>query len=370
MARVLVVGPTSEPWVAIAAEVDEDLARLRRPDVELTYRCTGAGPASIRSEDDVAAAAPFVVQAVIDAAAEGFDAVIVDCTSDPGVDAARRMVTIPVIGPGEAMRDAIDRALPPVCVLSGDDLRSLDATTLGERTADAGSVAFGGTGFSHVAERLRAERPDRPVLDPLHVALDAAVTALTAREHRFTATDYLELSRLIIEHWSSALDRDWSVGAGEVEWSCWKTAEHVVDCEFSYALFLASRCEADYPKFGELDALPDAQPVDLVDGLRAVTTMLHAVIVTAEPGARAIIRRRPAPMTGSAEDFAARGAHEMVLHAHDITSGLGVPFEPPADLTRRLLWSTLEWPVFDRIEPSGDAWSDLLERSGRARISR
>jgi len=367
MARVLVVGPTSEPWVAIAADVEPDLERLRRPGVELAYRCTGAGPTSIRDEDDVEAAAPFVVRTIVDAAAEGFDAVIVDCTSDPGVDSARLHVTIPVVGPGEAMRAAIDRSATPVWIVSGDELRTLDESELLARARGAATVAFGGTGFSHLAELLRADDPIRTVLDPLSVAMEAALAEL---DHHFGVADLATLSQLVIGCWTDAADRDWTRPAGTLEWSCWKTAEHVIDCVFSYALFFGSRRQDGYPPFGELTALPEATPGDFVDGLRAVTTMLQAVLVTAEPGARAIIRLRPHPMTGNADDFAARGAHELVLHAHDIATGLGVRFEPPTDLSRRLLRSTLDWPVFERIEPTDDPWSDLLERSGRARLKR
>ena len=83
--RILVVGPTSAPWSAVADEVTADLARLTRPGIELEYRCTGGGPASIRDSTDAAAASPFVVRTVQAAEHEGLDAVIVDCTDDPGV---------------------------------------------------------------------------------------------------------------------------------------------------------------------------------------------------------------------------------------------------------------------------------------------
>jgi hypothetical protein len=41
---------------------------------------------------------------------------------------------------------------------------------------------------------------------------------------------------------------------GTLEWSCFKTADHTVDCVFSYAFFLASRRTDRYPPFGELHA--------------------------------------------------------------------------------------------------------------------
>jgi Asp/Glu/hydantoin racemase len=176
--NVLLVGPTSSPWESIAAEVNADLARLARPGVELTYRCTGEGPAEIRTTRDARAAAPFVVKTIVDAANEGFDAVIVDCTADPGVFEARALVDIPVVGAGEALRSAIASAAQPVCELTGDDLRSMDVATLVSHLRDATTVALGGTGFSHVVEILTTARPTLVVLDPLEVALDACLAGL------------------------------------------------------------------------------------------------------------------------------------------------------------------------------------------------
>ena len=178
MVKVLLVGPTSAPWATIAPEVNADLTRLARPGVELTYRCTGEGPSEIRSSRDARAAAPFVVKTIVDAADEGFDAVIVDCTADPGVTEARELVDIPVVGAGEALRSAIASAPQPVCELTGDDLRSMDVATLVGHLRDAATVALGGTGFSHVVEILTAARPALVVLDPLEVALEACLARM------------------------------------------------------------------------------------------------------------------------------------------------------------------------------------------------
>lgn len=178
MKRILIVGPTSAPWASIAAEVEADLARLARPGVELSYRCTGAGPAAIHTTADAAAAAPFVVDTVVAAEREGFDAVIVDCTDDPGVAAARLLVAIPVVGAGEALRVAVAAAPRPVCTFSGDDLRTLDGAALVDRARGAATVAFGGTGFSHLTAVLAGALPRARVLDPLPLALDTCLDGL------------------------------------------------------------------------------------------------------------------------------------------------------------------------------------------------
>jgi len=183
----------------------------------------------------------------------------------------------------------------------------------------------------------------------------------------FTPGDFADLSAVVLEAWGSAAARDWSVPAGTLEWTCWTTADHTIDCVFSYAFFLASRRRGSYPPFGELHALTDAKANDLVEGLRAATTMLSAVIASAAPDEEAVIGLWPYALNGKPADFAARGALEMILHAHDVCTGLGVVFDPPGDLCRRLRDTTQDWPGQAQLPPTDDPWSDLLERSGRPR---
>ncbi len=60
-----------------------------------------SGPQSIETEFDEMLSAPYVVARAIEAEQQGIDAVIIDCMGDPGLDAARECVNIPVLGPGE-----------------------------------------------------------------------------------------------------------------------------------------------------------------------------------------------------------------------------------------------------------------------------
>jgi Asp/Glu/hydantoin racemase len=175
---VLLIGPTSAPWETIATQIEADLARLARPGVELSYRCTGSGPAEIHNVHDARAAAPFVVKTIVDAEGEGFDAVIVDCTADPGVSEAREAVAIPIVGAGEALRSAMAAATQPVVELTGDDLRGMEVPALVASIRGAATVALGGTGFSHFVEILAAANPKLVVLDPLSVALDTCLAGL------------------------------------------------------------------------------------------------------------------------------------------------------------------------------------------------
>ena len=106
------------------------------------------------------------------------------------------------------------------------------------------------------------------------------------------------------------------------------------------------------------------------EALEAETRILSALVGVAEPATRAVIWRYPDVGTGSPDDFAARGALEMILHAHDVCCGLGVEFDPPAGLCERLREHTRSWPHWSMpgwsaLPTTDDAWSDLLEGSGR-----
>ncbi len=184
----------------------------------------------------------------------------------------------------------------------------------------------------------------------------------------FTSDDLRVVGDDALQAWRAGLDRDWGVSAGTLEWSCFATADHTIDCVFSYAQFLASRVTEAYPPFSEVHALPGATPKDLVDGFVAMTNLLRAIVVTTPPEVRAILFGR-AGLLGEPDDFAARGAHEFLIHTHDICAGLGVDFVPPVAECGRLRDHTAAWPVGPTVEPTADPWSDLLERSGRARLT-
>lgn len=62
---------------------------------------SAARPTSVESRGEELELAIWVIEQSVEAARRGFDAVITGCFSDPGVEAARERVGIPVIGPGE-----------------------------------------------------------------------------------------------------------------------------------------------------------------------------------------------------------------------------------------------------------------------------
>lgn len=187
----------------------------------------------------------------------------------------------------------------------------------------------------------------------------------------FSTADLEAVSAAAVAAWSTGVDRDWSANAGTLEWSCTRTADHAVDTVLAPAFFLASRKLDGYPKLGGSDFTvgADATPQDLIEALATATRILVAVIEAAEPSARAVIRHRPVVQVAGPQDFAPRGGLELILHAHDVCSGLGVPFVPPTAECHRLREHTRSWPMWhgpgNELGTGNDPWSDMLVGSGR-----
>lgn len=59
------------------------------------------GPSSIESSYEEYLSVPGAVKMAVQAEKDGYDGIILGCFGDPGLDALREMVKIPVVGPGE-----------------------------------------------------------------------------------------------------------------------------------------------------------------------------------------------------------------------------------------------------------------------------
>ncbi|RQO59978.1 hydrogenase expression protein HupH [Paucibacter sp. KBW04] len=199
-----------------------DLRALEHPGLRIAQTLLKEGPSSIESAFEEMLAAPGVVAAALQAQAEGFDAVIVDCFADPGLQAARELLDIPVFGPGECsmhaaamlgLRFSIVTVLPavvpmltelaqrygvadklssirvidiPVLALHGDPQALQKA--MGEQACKAvledgaDAIVLGCTGFLGCANVVSAELNrvglnGVPVIDPIPVTVHMA-TAL------------------------------------------------------------------------------------------------------------------------------------------------------------------------------------------------
>jgi allantoin racemase len=94
--RIFVINPnTSE---AMTAQIRNALKAIKRKDTELYVTCLATGPETIESAYDAAYAVPPTLDLVQRANIEGYDAVVIACFSDPGLQAARELSRIPVFG--------------------------------------------------------------------------------------------------------------------------------------------------------------------------------------------------------------------------------------------------------------------------------
>ena len=150
------------------------------------------------------------------------------------------------------------------------------------------------------------------------------------------------------------MDRDWAIRAGCLEWSCRDTAAHIADALGFYAAHLASMA-TEWLKF---DVVPHADATNL-HVLRLIEAMgaAFAHVLEATPGdARAFHHSGMWDRSG----FAAMGCLEVLVHAGDVSEGLGIPFDPPRDICRRVVDRLFVGPP-----PDGDPWRVMWWGTGR-----
>lgn len=199
-------------------EQERDFSSVARKDTELSHVMLEHGPVSIESEYDEAIALPGILKQVSIAESEGMDAVIINCASDPGIDAARELASIPVIGPAQAAFSLstmlaqkfsviaiLERDIPdldrmfrvygvldrvasvrvmgiPVLDLFKDQDKAIDAMTsaalLALREDRAEAITFDCTGLTgivaDVKSNLLQEGFDVPVIEPVASAVKLA----------------------------------------------------------------------------------------------------------------------------------------------------------------------------------------------------
>jgi allantoin racemase len=163
------------------------LASIARSGTEITYSRVREGPPAIESSVDHTKAAAEVLKLVGPAEAAGADAIIIWCAGDPGLEAARTLVDVPVVGPGEAMRLLVQplgrnpAAVPaplPVLELRVDAGRTLRLTEAAIRRLQKqgyDSFYLDCLGMFGMGRPLR-EATKLPVVDPAEASLELAET--------------------------------------------------------------------------------------------------------------------------------------------------------------------------------------------------
>ncbi|MDX6356368.1 MAG: hypothetical protein QOF98_3271, partial [Streptomyces sp.] len=102
-----------------------------------------------------------------------------------------------------------------------------------------------------------------------------------------------------------------------------------------------------------------AGPAGLLQVLTACGALLVAMVRTTPPQVRAHHNFG----VSDAEGFAAMGVVETLAHTYDLALGLGLTWEPPADVCARTLYR-----LFPDVPGGGEPWETLLWATGRAEL--
>ena len=171
---------------------------------------------------------------------------------------------------------------------------------------------------------------------------------------------------------NGALDQDWRVPAGDLEWDCRETVEHMADDLFAYAGQLGPRRPPldTYVPFAwqrrpggpTLTIFTEAgtENAGLVQVFEACGAFLSALVTTAGPDTRAWHSMG----IGDPEGFAAMGVVEVLVHMRDVAAGLGIDWTPPQDLCDRVLYR-----LFPDAPSGTPRWDTLLWATGRGELA-
>ncbi len=171
-----------------------------------------------------------------------------------------------------------------------------------------------------------------------------------------------DLSDFALHAILEVLEEDWSRPAFGLEWSCWQTVDHLIDCLFSYTFQVAARAQSGFLPFHELHAQSGATPEDLLVGLRGILGALQTVLDAAPEGTTA----SDGVFALAPSDWRARAAYELVLHTYDVVSAFHRDFSLSDELSRSLIECDTLWMMDHEVaRTTTDPWSGLLISSGR-----
>jgi len=96
---------------------EEGLASQASPGVDVKLVTTKAAPPSVDSLPEMELAAPGILERVLRSEEEGADAAVIWGGHDPSLEAARNLVSIPVLGPGMASMHLASMLAKEFCLL-------------------------------------------------------------------------------------------------------------------------------------------------------------------------------------------------------------------------------------------------------------
>lgn len=154
-----------------------------------------------------------------------------------------------------------------------------------------------------------------------------------------------------------ATDADWSVPAGALDWDVRTTVLHAAASVTYYAGHLASQTTAWLPLI--VDVGVDATNEQVLRLLPATARMLAIVAAASPATARAYHEAGMADASG----FLAMAIDEVIVHGADAADGLGLAYDPPEQLARKVLDRLFPWAPGDT-----PTWLTLLWANGRASL--
>jgi hypothetical protein len=160
----------------------------------------------------------------------------------------------------------------------------------------------------------------------------------------------------------TAVDRDWQVTAGTLDWTCWETVEHLAQLgprEPHPDTWVPITYQKTRPAGPESTIFAESRAgnAGLLRVLEACGGMLAALVHTKPESVRGYHSFGPSDPAG----YAAMAVVEILVHTADIAAGLRLRWEPDPDLCDRALRR-----LFPDAPTDTDRWSTLLWATGRA----
>lgn len=242
--RILILHTISDRLV----EPDDPLAAVAsnaaRPDTEIVARGLAGVPSTAYAPAEHTMLNQLL-SAVVDGAAEGFDAIVIGCASDPGLSYAKTLVDVPVTAPFEAATQ-LSAAFGRLAVLYP-----------GVASGEGENLPQDGNWARRLAHRYGA-------LDRLAGALPVSVQHPTDDEvHTLFARNPAALSALVLERMRAALHEHGIAQA--------RHAHQVLEAE---AIF----CSCTFWS-GMLDPLADAVPIPVIDPIAATVAYAESLVI-------------------------------------------------------------------------------------------
>jgi uncharacterized protein (TIGR03083 family) len=172
-----------------------------------------------------------------------------------------------------------------------------------------------------------------------------------------SASDLRSATRFAMTALRPYTSEDWSRPAGDLDWDCRDTLDHLANALTFYAGQVATRATGARRRLRAGDA--DASPAQLLESVESASAILCHLLEGMGPADRAW---HPAGMA-DASGFAAMGVDEVLVHTHDISLGLGRSFEYRTSVTERVVKRLFPW-----APPEPDPWTTLLWCNGRIEL--